>query len=87
MDLRKYLIEYGHVGSEQGVLVSVPSVSCVLDSSYTPLAYDVAWLLSNEHQYKDTNIPIVWIKDAGHNSNTDKPEIINSLIEKFVNEI
>ena len=24
------------------------------------------------------------IKDAAHNSNTDKPEIVNSLIEGFV---
>ncbi len=44
------------------------------------IRYNKAW-------HKNTNIPIEWIKDAGHNSNTDKPEIINSLIEKFVNKI
>ena len=25
-----------------------------------------------------------WIKNAGHNSNTDQPDEINSLIEKFI---
>ncbi|MBQ1691147.1 MAG: alpha/beta hydrolase [Firmicutes bacterium] len=29
-----------------------------------------------------------WIEDAGHNSNTDKPDIINGLIESFLeNEV
>lgn len=31
-----------------------------------------------------TGIPIHWIKDAGHNSNTDKPDEANALIEEFV---
>ena len=32
-------------------------------------------------------VPLEWIKNAGHNSNTDQPELINSMIEKFVKEI
>ena len=44
------------------------------------IRYNKAW-------HKNTNIPIAWIKDAGHNSNTDKPEVINELIEKIENQI
>ena len=44
------------------------------------IRYNKAW-------HKDTNIPIAWIKDAGHNSNTDKPEIVNDLIEKLICEL
>ena len=32
-------------------------------------------------------LPIVWIPDAGHNSNTDAPERVNALIETFVDEL
>lgn len=37
--------------------------------------------------HKNTGIPIAWIKNAGHNSNTDAPEEVNSLIEKLINKI
>lgn len=36
--------------------------------------YNKAW-------HKNTGIPIEWVEGAGHNSNTDKPEYVNSLIE------
>ncbi|HRU44832.1 MAG TPA: alpha/beta hydrolase, partial [Spirochaetota bacterium] len=36
---------------------------------------------------KNAGIPIEWIKDAGHNSNTDKPDEVNRLIENFVNSL
>lgn len=39
--------------------------------------YNNAW-------HKNTNIPIAWIKNAGHNSNTDQPEIVNHLIEQML---
>ena len=42
--------------------------------------YNKAW-------HKNTGIPLEWIKDAGHNSNTDKPEIVNQLIEKMVRQL
>ena len=29
----------------------------------------------------------IWIKNAGHNSNTDQPNEVNRLIEKFINEV
>ena len=34
-----------------------------------------------------SGIPLVWIKGAGHNSNTDEPELINRLIEEFVGKL
>lgn len=30
------------------------------------------------------NFPIFWIKNAGHNSNTDRPNEVNSIIEQFI---
>lgn len=50
------------------------------DMAGSCIRYNKAW-------HKNSNIPIEWIKDAGHNSNTDKPEIVNALIENFVSEI
>lgn len=50
------------------------------DKAGSCLRYNKAW-------HKNTGIPIEWIKDAGHNSNTDKPEIINSLIEEFIEKL
>ncbi|MGI6235888.1 MAG: alpha/beta fold hydrolase [Christensenellales bacterium] len=41
----------------------------------------------NAAWHKETQIPLHWIKDAGHNANTDQPEIINNLIETFVKEL
>jgi len=41
----------------------------------------------NKRWNKQTNIPLYWIKDAGHNSNTDKPDEINKIIESFVSNI
>lgn len=50
------------------------------DHAGSCIRYTKAW-------HKETGIPVEWIKDAGHNSNTDKPEIINSLIEKLAEKI
>ena len=36
---------------------------------------------------KNTGIPIKWVENAGHNSNTDAPKIVNKLIEAFICEI
>ena len=49
------------------------------DRAGSCLRYNKAW-------HKKTGIPIEWIKGAGHNSNTDEPEIVNALLEKFVVE-
>jgi len=39
--------------------------------------YNRAW-------HKISGIPIEWIPNAGHNSNTDQPEQVNELIGRFV---
>ncbi|MCI6584816.1 MAG: alpha/beta hydrolase [Mobiluncus sp.] len=31
-----------------------------------------------------TGIPLKWVKDAGHNANTDQPEVVNRLIDEFI---
>lgn len=50
------------------------------DHAGSCIRYNKAW-------HKNTGIPIEWIADAGHNSNTDKPDLINTLIEKLTNNI
>lgn len=42
--------------------------------------YNKAW-------HKKTGIPIEWIAGAGHNSNTDKPDEVNGLIETFLRQL
>ena len=48
------------------------------DRAGSCVRYNKAW-------HKNTGIPIAWIKDAGHNSNTDQPEIVNRLMEEWIN--
>ncbi len=50
------------------------------DRAGSCIRYSKAW-------HKNTGICLEWIKAAGHNSNTDKPEIVNGLIEEFVEAI
>ena len=47
------------------------------DKAGSCIRYNKAW-------HKNTGISLEWIKDAGHNSNTDQPELVNSLIEKLI---
>lgn len=49
------------------------------DHAGSCIRYNKAW-------HKKTGIPLEWIKGAGHNSNTDAPDIVNALIEKFLQE-
>ena len=42
--------------------------------------YNKAW-------HRQTGIPIRWLKNAGHNSNNDEPQLVNQLIEQFVQTI
>jgi len=41
---------------------------------------------SNKAWHRNTGIPIEWVKDAGHNANADQPEVVNRLIESFIEE-
>ena len=50
------------------------------DHAGSCIRYNKAW-------HRKTGIPIRWIRDAGHNSNTDQPEIVNGLIEEFVGNL
>ena len=50
------------------------------DQAGSCIRYNRAW-------HKQTGIPIHWIKNAGHNSNTDQPEVVNGLIEELVNQV
>ena len=50
------------------------------DHAGSCIRYNRAW-------HKKTGIPLHWIKGAGHNSNTDAPETVNTLIEDFVRGI
>ena len=50
------------------------------DHAGSCIRYNKAW-------HKKAGIPIAWIKNAGHNSNTDAPEQVNMLIEKLVRRV
>lgn len=50
------------------------------DHAGSCIRYNKAW-------HARSGIPIEWIAGAGHNSNTDEPEIVNGLIEEFVRGI
>ena len=47
------------------------------DQAGSCIRYNRAW-------HKKTGLPLYWIPNAGHNSNTDQPEVINSLIESLI---
>ena len=41
----------------------------------------------NRRWAKKEGLPIFWIKNAGHNSNTDKPEEVNRIIRDFLHSL
>ena len=41
----------------------------------------------NRQWSKQDGHPLVWLKGAGHNSNTDVPEEVNRLIRDFVSKL
>ncbi len=50
------------------------------DMTGSCIRYNKAW-------HKKTGIPLEWIKGAGHNSNTDAPDMVNELINCFVERL
>ena len=44
------------------------------------IRYNKAW-------HERTGIPIRWLKNAGHNSNTDEPQLVNQILDAFLQEI
>lgn len=50
------------------------------DRAGSCIRYNRAW-------HRNTGIPLEWIKNAGHNSNTDQPELVNGLIEGLAEQV
>ena len=50
------------------------------DRAGSSIRFNRAW-------HKKTGIPIAWIDGAGHNANTDAPELVNTLIASFLKDI
>lgn len=50
------------------------------DRAGSCIRYNRAW-------HRNTGIPLHWIENAGHNSNTDQPEVVNGLIEELVRQL
>ena len=50
------------------------------DRAGSCIRYNKAW-------HRNTGIPIEWIRGAGHNSNTDEPELVNRLIQRFLEQV
>lgn len=50
------------------------------DHAGSCIKYNKAW-------HKNTGIPLQWIQNAGHNSNTDQPQCINDLISQIIEQI
>lgn len=50
------------------------------DGAGSSRRYNRAWS-------KSTGFPLVWLKGAGHNSNTDVPDEVNRLVEEFAADI
>lgn len=49
------------------------------DKAGSTKRYNKAW-------HKTSGIRLEWVKGAGHNSNTDNPEMVNSLIDRFIKD-
>ena len=68
-------------GMEKDLLYDIKCPALLIcgekDRAGSCIRYNKAW-------NKNTNIPLKWIKEAGHNSNTDKPEEVNLIIEEFI---
>lgn len=47
------------------------------DGAGSARRYNQAWT-------RQDGYPLIWVPDAGHNSNTDDPEFVNQKIEEFV---
>ena len=50
------------------------------DRAGSCIRYNKAW-------HKHTGIPLVWIRNAGHNANTDAPDEVNALLVKFLERL
>jgi pimeloyl-ACP methyl ester carboxylesterase len=86
-DKRRYAKLSGHgmallaKGYEQDLAYEIKCPALLIcgekDRAGSCIRYNRAW-------HRETGIPIHWIGDAGHNANTDRPEVVNRLIEAFL---
>ena len=62
--------------------ISCPAllICCEKDKAGYTKRYNKAWA-------EKTGLPIQWIPDAGHNSNTDKPDLVNRIIREFLKTV
>ncbi len=50
------------------------------DKAAAAMRYNRAWTAG-------AGIPVYWVPDAGHNSNTDRPDLVNAAIEDFCSKL
>ena len=50
------------------------------DHAGSCIRYNKAW-------HERTGIPICWLENVGHNSNTDAPQLVNQILDAFLQEI
>ncbi len=48
---------------------------------------DHSYFKYNKTLHQTSEIPIIWIPNAGHHAGTDQPEIVNGLIESFIQKL
>ncbi len=67
------------VGSGRPFDISCPALLLcgTEDRAGSAKRYNKAWT-------KASGIPLEWIEGAGHNSNTDRPAVVNAAIDRFV---
>lgn len=50
------------------------------DKAGSCIRYNKAW-------HRDTGFPMAWLDRCGHNANTDRPEMVNQIIEELVQSL
>ena len=69
---------------EAGLAYKIPCPALLVcgekDRAGSCIRYNKAW-------HKHTGIPLVWIRNAGHNANTDAPDEVNALLVKFLERL
>lgn len=99
-DLMKQFIET--YSRDEYIDLAVHGYKILAEAIEAPLAYEIdcpAIIICGEQDKaastrwynrawtKKTGIPSFWIKGAGHNSNTDKPEDVNVIIKTFIESL
>ena len=72
----------GFLDDNRELKIACPSLILVGEKDNTGKVkqYNKAWA-------NRTGIDLIWVPDAAHNSNMDNPEIVNSCIKKFLDDL